>query len=302
MNLKIAYICLCHTDPEFVARTARTLKYESDGFFIHVDNKQDIAPFTKACEGLENVHFVEDRIDNYWGGYNSIIATMRTVKLALSTDDYDRFVLLQGQDYPLYSPREIHEFFAAHADVEYCKAKNVSASKNKKDYMRCCGFWLMDMKPSFPMKYVRALLHRFNTLGIKYRSVRFKTDTEVWDVHHGWAQFALTRDCIKYVLDVYENNAAYNSYMKHRFPPDEIYIPTIIHNSAFKDKVSSDVIRLRTGEETMINLTYFEYPVYIIVFKDKDDYQWLRKTGCLFVRKVNSGSGELLDEIDSHIL
>ena len=302
MNIKIAYICLCHTEPEIVARTARALKYGDDGFFVHVDNKQDASPFIKACEGISGVHFVENRIDNFWGGFNSIIATMRTLQLAMKTDDYDRFVLLQGQDYPLYSPREIHEFFASHADVEYCKARNVSTSKNKKDYMRCCGYWLMDMKPSGLMKYARALLHRFNTLGIKYRSPKFKRGNEEWSVYHGWAQFALTRNCVGYVLDVYENDTAYNDYMRHRFPPDEIYIPTIIHNSHFKDKVSTDVIRLRTGQETMINLTYFEYPVYIIVFKDKEDYEWLKKTGCLFVRKLNSSSTELLDEIDSHIL
>lgn len=67
MALRIAYICLCHTDPVFVARTAKTLQYEKDGFFIHVDNKQDITPFTKACDGNDNVYFVEERIDNYWG-------------------------------------------------------------------------------------------------------------------------------------------------------------------------------------------------------------------------------------------
>ena len=83
------------------------------------------------------------------GGYNSIIATMRTIKLALSTNDYDRFVLLQGQDYPLYSPKEIHNFFEANIDVEFCKAKNISVSKSKKDYMKCCGFWMMDGKPNF---------------------------------------------------------------------------------------------------------------------------------------------------------
>lgn len=300
--MKIAYICLCHTDPEFVARTARTLRYEGDGFFVHVDNKQDEEPFIRACEGLDNVRFVGRRVDNFWGGFNSIIATMNALRLAMDTDSYDRFVLLQGQDYPLVSPREIHEFFSLHADVEFCKARNVSASKNKKDYMRCCGYWLMDMKPSGPMKYLRALLHRFNKLGIRYRTPVFGNGDEVWSVYHGWAQFALTRDCVNYVLDVYENNKSYNDYMRHRFPPDEIYIPTIIHNSHFRDKVSTDVIRLRTGEETMINLTYFEYPVYIIVFKDKEDYEWLKKTGCLFVRKLNSSSIELLCEIDSHIL
>ena len=149
MAVKIAYICICHLDPYIVARTAKALQYEQDGFFIHVDNKTDITPFVSACDGLKNVHFVENRIDNYWGGYSAIHAIMRTIKLAQSTDDYDRFVILQGQDYPLRSPKQIHEFFEEHADVEFCKAKNVSLSPLKKDYMKCCGFWMMDGKPNF---------------------------------------------------------------------------------------------------------------------------------------------------------
>ena len=303
MGLKIAYICLCHMDPLFVARTAKALQHENDGFFIHVDNKQDAAPFMAACSGMRHVHFVKDRIDNFWGGYNSILATMRTIKLALATDDYDRFVLLQGQDYPLYSPREIHSFFEAHRDTEFCKAKNITASPDKKDYMKCCGFWIMDVRITFPMKCIRFLLHGINSLGIKYRSPIFKGSAETWNIFHGWAQVALTRDCVKYLLNVHENNPAYNQYMKHRFPPDEIYIHSIIHNSPFKEKVPKDIVVRRSGEETLLNLTYFEYPGYVSVsvFKDKEDYQWLRNTGCLFVRKVNSTSTDLLDEIDKHI-
>ena len=302
MSLKIAYICLCHTDPLFVSRTAKALQYEDDGFFIHVDNKQEIEPFVATCAGMSNVHFVADRIDNYWGGYHSIIATMRTIKFALSIDDYDRFILLQGQDYPLYSPTEIHNFFETHSGIEFCKAKNISKSKNRKDYMKCCGFWFMDMNLHFPLKYIRSIWHRFNTIGIKYRSPVFKDENKTWDIYTGWAQFALTKDCVKYILDVYENNPMYNKYMKHRFPPDEIYIHTIIYNSPFKDNVSKDVIMHRLGGETLLNLTYFEYPVHVTVFTDKDDYQWLKNTGCLFVRKVNSTSSHLLNEIDKHIL
>jgi capsule polysaccharide modification protein KpsS len=112
----------------------------------------------------------------------------------------------------------------------------------------------------------------------------------------------LTADCVKYVLNVFENNQKYNNYMKHRFPPDEIYIHTIIQNSPFSEKVSKDIIVRRSGEETLLNLTYFEYPVYVTVFTDRNDYQWLKNTGCLFVRKVNSSSIDLLDELDKHIL
>ena len=52
MALKIAYICLCHADPDFIARAAKNLQYEEDGFFIHVDHKQDEASFRAACKDL----------------------------------------------------------------------------------------------------------------------------------------------------------------------------------------------------------------------------------------------------------
>ncbi len=302
MALKIAYICICHTDPNFVARTAKALQYKEDGFFIHVDNKVDITPFVSACNDMHNAHFVQDRIDNYWGGYNSIIATMRTIQLALSTDNYDRFVILQGQDYPLFSPKKIHDFFENHKDIEFCRAKNISTSSNKRDYMKCCGFWMMDGKPNFIQKCLRVFLVKLNKLGIKYRRSTFKNGKEKWSIYHGKAHIALTRDCIQYILNVYNSNMHYNKYMKHRFPPDESYMHTIVHNSPFKDKVSKKIVIDRFGKETLFNLTYLEYPVYATVFTQKDDYQWLKDMGCLFVRKVNSTSVELLDEIDKHIL
>jgi hypothetical protein len=67
-NYNIAYICLCHQDPLFISRVAKTLCYNNDGFFIHVDRKVDIEPFIFACKELSNVHFVHNRIDNFWGG------------------------------------------------------------------------------------------------------------------------------------------------------------------------------------------------------------------------------------------
>ncbi len=301
-KLKIAYICLCHMDPIFVARTAKALSYENDGFFIHVDEKKDIEPFLSSCRELPNVFFVKDRVPNYWGGFNSIVATMRTLKLAFETNNYERFVLLQGQDYPIFSPKEIHNFFAKHRDIEFCKGKNISSSCEKKDYMKCCGFWLMDTKTkNFFVKAFRFALMKINRLGIKYRPASFKTKNEKWDIYHGWAQFALTRACIAHILDIYNSNQAYNKYMKHRFPPDEIYIPTIVHNSCFKENVSTNVIYRRNGEKTLLNLTYFEYPIQVTIFKEKEDYYWLKETGCLFVRKVNSSSENLLQEIDKHI-
>jgi len=295
----IAYICLCHADPEFIARVAKVLQYKNDGFFIHVDAKVNITPFLNACSKLYNVHFVQNRIKNYWGGMNSVIATVETLKLAKKTGSYSRFILLQGQDYPLFSPMQIHEFFKKNQDVEYCKAKDITISKNKGDYMKWAGYHVYDTSSNnFFTKCLRFALLKLNRLGIKYRRGTYKHKKEKWHIYHGWAQFALTSECIDYIIDFYDNTPSFNKFIKHRFPPDEIYFHTIIHNSKYKNNVSKDVILRRSGEKTLINLTYFEYPVAVTLFTEKEDYSWLKNTGCLFVRKVNSSSEKLLDEID----
>lgn len=297
----IAYLYLCHNNSELLGRVARVLKYKDDAIFVHVDKKVDIAPFVESTQGCSNVHFVE-RVENYWGGFNSIVATMELIREALKTGNYSRFVLLQGQDYPLFSPAEIHEFFDGN-DTEYCKAQDITVSKDKKDYMKWAGYWDMDGKTKNIFdKGFRFVLSKVNQLGIKYRFGVFHNRGKKWHVFKGWAQFALTEACAKYVLSVYDNNPKFNRYMKHRFPPDEIYIHTIVHNSSFKDKVSNDVITRRNGEKTLLNLTYFEYPVNVTVFTEATDYQWLKNTGCLFVRKVNTASNNLLDEIDKNII
>ncbi len=301
IQTNIAYLYICHNNPDLLGRIAKTLEYNDDAIFVHVDNKVDIAPFIESTKNCSNVHFIKERIDNYWGGFNSIIATMELIRMALTFGNYSRFVLMQGQDYPLFSAKEIHNFFENN-DIEYCRAKDITISSNKRDYMKWGGYWQLDGRTkNIFAKGLNFALSRINMVGIKYRSGIFRNNGEKWHIFKGWAQFALTDACVKYILSVYDNNQKFNKYMKHRFPPDEIYIHTIIHNSYFKDKVSNNVIIRRGGEETLLNLTYFEYPASVTVFKETSDYQWLKNTGCLFVRKVNDSSNDLLDEIDRNI-
>ncbi len=298
----IAYLYICHNNPELLGRVATVLEYNEDTIFVHVDNKVDITPFIQATKNHKNVRFINERVKNYWGGFNSIVATVNLMRTALNHGEYSRFVLLQGQDYPLFSPKEIHAFFDNN-DIEYCRAKDITISKDKKDYMKWAGYWLMDgYYKNFFAKGIRFIISKINRLGIKYRPGTFYSNGEKWHIFKGWAQFALTDTCVQHIISVYNNNKKFNRFMKHRFPPDEIYFHTIIHNSHFKEKVCDNVIIRRNGEKTLLNLTYFEYPVYVTVFTEPTDYKWLKNTGCLFVRKVNNTSEALLNEIDRNIM
>ncbi len=226
---------------------------------------------------------------------------MELIRSVLSDSiKFNRIVLLQGKDYPLYSPHYIHSFFKKRNEEEFCFARNISSSRSPGDYIKCCCYWHMDNK-----KFTHRLLHWLNKkIKIKYRSGVFKRGKEKWECYHGWAQFAVTAECAKYCLDVYETNKSYNCYMKHRFPPDEIYMQTIVYNSKFKDRISSYQIqpRKKRGAFNGLNLTYFEYPIKVEVFTNPNELNELRQTGALFIRKVMLPQSEsLLDKIDETI-
>lgn len=105
----------------------------------------------------------------------------------------------------------------------------------------------------------------------------------------------------EYILSVYDTKDGFNKYMSHCFPGDEVYFHTIIHNSEFSNNIAKETIKNRQGIETELNCTYFEYPDEVTIYTNKQDYEWLKKTDCLFVRKINETSIELLDEIDRNI-
>lgn len=66
--MNIAYIVLCHKDPELLFRLAESLRFCSDKLFVHVDKKVSIKPFMDLCGELNNVCFVKERVKNFFGG------------------------------------------------------------------------------------------------------------------------------------------------------------------------------------------------------------------------------------------
>lgn len=288
-------------DPKFVQRTAKKLSNDKNHVFIHVDKKQDISEY---IFNYKNVHFCKKRVKNYWGGWNSVIATINLIKQAMEIEDFDRYVLLQGQDYPLYSNEYIEEFFVKHSDIEFCKSYNLTHTTNKKDSMKIYGYWFFDKLDSrimnilrYPLKLICLILNRKT---IKYRKGYYIENNIKYEIYSGWAQWALTRECVKYIVDFYDKHRKFNLYFKYSFPPDEIYFHTIIYNSRFVYKTVDGKSLNNIRNDSLLNLTYFEYPNEVSVFRNIEDYNKLLNSGCLFARKLNSSSKYLLDYIDKN--
>jgi hypothetical protein len=298
--MKIAYLVLCHADPQYIARMCRKLMEgnSQNSVFLHVDRKSTMMQeLSQLLAGAAQVFFTPHRVPVYWGGYSLVQATLELMRQSMAQGDYDRFVLLQGADYPIKSSAEIDQFFTRHADTEFIKACDATASKSPYLYSRA-RYRLFCDRPTFLKKAWNRLTR---LLDLKLHSGHLSVEGQDWHVYWGCAQIALTRNCVSHILK-FENNQTLRSYFGKTFAADELYFHTIVFNSSFRERTSEGGVHAETPGLRLVdmrNLCYFEYPRSVTTLAAAD-FERLRRVPELYIRKVTSAaSTPLLDKIDA---
>ncbi len=111
---KIAYILLCHKDPEAVIKQAERLTAAGDYMAIHFDGRADPAHFKRISSALKdnpNVTFARRRIRCGWGEWSLVQATLYAVESAV--DAFPRathFYMLSGDCMAIKTAEYIHNF------------------------------------------------------------------------------------------------------------------------------------------------------------------------------------------------
>lgn len=304
--MRIAFLNLCHCEPEVVARVANKLTSNKNfDIYIHVDKKAEIEPFRKQLHKNPQVHFIENRMKVYWGGYNAIEATYELLRTALRSDrNYDYFVLLQNLDYPVRSNEYIEAFFEKNKGTEFIRGCKIARTKDW-HYARKYKIYNKRDDDFYTTRHSKArkILHDILLALQSIRTIGFngviKENNKAFDIYYGAAQWAVTRDCARYMIEFEKSHPGFNKIMRHVQFPDEEYFHTVVHNSEFKYKC----VKYDEPEQRWLvnwrNLHYFEFPKEVTVFEEKD-FEKIMKQDTLFVRKVKSGmSDRLMDRIDA---
>lgn len=285
---------LAHTDPKHIQRLARRLSSFSD-VFIHIDSSVDIELFKEGLNDL-NVYFLEKRFHCEWGGGgNAVEAEIALLEFAQKNKRYERFVFLQGADYPIKSNQYIQQFYEKNINVEYIRACNCTLSDDPYFYEKCRYY----LYPNH-----RNLIKKVHDKVIRYFRICLKNGKiydgkMTYDVFWGTAQWSITGDFAEYVVAFFRNNPEFNRWFLHSFPADELYFCTVIMNSEFRERtLSGGPEPARRGLANWRNLHYFEYSDSVRIFTDSD-YQLLKNCKELYARKVNTEkSKKLLDMLD----
>ncbi len=123
----IAYFIMVHQYPNQFKKLFKTIYHPDNHYLIHIDKKSGSKlqlEIQKFLSELSNVSLLESKTTN-WGGYSLVDAELRGIEKLLSINpDWEFFINLSGQDFPLKSQDYIHDYLNQHAGNDFLKISN----------------------------------------------------------------------------------------------------------------------------------------------------------------------------------
>jgi hypothetical protein len=292
-----------------------------------VDKKAELSEFKSYTAQRQNVHYTEERIKVFWGGFSMVQAALILMQEAIKSGiEFKYAIWLSGSHYPIKSNDYIYEFLR-NSESEYLQFAETRETGSE---FRTQCYCLYDYALFYPR--TKFFDNRFTNqlVRIPGRVVDYLFKKVIPVLHKrkligninpyaGPNWWVLTKPCIEYVLEYVRNNNSFLEFYRFSIQPDETFFHTIICNSAFK-VVNSDVTllslrgyskeRQRYADLRGLSLTFTKCsPRGVPKTLCKADFNEIRQENNffgypqLFARKFDCEvSAELLDLIDKHIL
>lgn len=305
MTNRIAYLISVYKGPVHLQRLVSALSYgveEYVSFFVHVDAKVDESAFRQSCKKT-NVFFTQNRFWVQWGGYSQVMYQKELLRCAFETekgqDNFSRFVIITGQDYPILSNIQMFDWYNNHPKQQILSGVNLTQNFPEDYHLFMVYHFFRDthFKKYLYQRIASAVSRKVMRLVPLRKHPYLQIDGEKWDVWKSSSYMCLTHDCAQYVLEMMERKDICD-YFLHSFVPEEMMIPTVVFNSKWKSEAIEVQRSDYLGLISISMLEEFEYGQEIKVYNE-DDLEYLLSCGNFFCRKVQTGlSDKLMDMLD----
>jgi hypothetical protein len=231
-KMKIAYLLFAYKNPKLIKKIVDFLADEDAAFFVHIDKKFAIEPFT-TIRG-KNVFFCEKRLPVYWAEISGVEAILLLIRQALATvPDYDYFFLLSGSEFPLRSRTYIKKFLEANRGCEFITMQKMPSPGKPLAHMNVLRF------PS-TRPFLRFIFRVLAKAGLARRD--YKKYLDPMAPYSGFTWWTLSREACEYVLKFTDTHPEFVKFFQNVHAPEESYIHTILGNSVFKNRVRRNLL------------------------------------------------------------
>ena len=277
---KIAFILLCHKDPDAIIRQAQMLTAAGDYMAIHFDARANRDHFERIRTKLAdnpNVTFAKKRIKCGWGEWSLVQASLHAVEAAVEAfPRATHFYMLSGDCMAIKSARYAHSFLDAE-DVDYIESFDYFESDWIKTGMkeeRLIYRHFFNERNQSRRFYASFNLQR--KLGL---TRELPQDIQVQIGSQWWC---LRRRTIEGILEFIRKRRDVVRFFRTTWIPDETFFQTLVRHL-----IPDKEIRART----LTFLMFTDYGMPVVFYNDH--YDLLLSQDYLFARKISPEALEL---------
>ena len=277
---KIAFILLCHKNPEAIIQQAEQLTAVGDYISIHFDASAPQAAYDLIVQELSdnpNVTFAKKRIKCGWGEWSLVQASLYAIEAAV--DAFPRathFYMVSGDCMAVKSARYAHRFLDSH----------------DKDYVESFDFFESDWIKT-GMKEERLIYrHWFNERTQKrlfywsfWAQRRFGFTRKIPEdiqVQIGSQWWCLRRRTIEWIIDFTRQRKDVMKFFSTTWIPDETFFQTLVRHLVPEKEIET---------RTLTFLMFTDYGMPVTFYNDH--YDMLLAQDSLFARKISPEATEL---------
>jgi hypothetical protein len=271
---EIAFLLLCHKDPEGIIAQALRLTAAGDRVAIHFDGRAPRADYARLRAALSDnprVTFAKVRSNCGWGEWSLVKATLSTARAALQAfPDARHFFLLSGDCMPIKTAEHIRQRLEAEP-ADYIESFDFLTSGWIKTGLReerlIYRHWFNERRH-------RALFYRSMDLQRRLGLVRKPPAGLQMRIGSQW--WCLRRRTVKAVLDLAARRRDLVRFFRTVWIPDECFFQTLVAHLVPEGEI-------RPWSQTFLMFTEYGMPV---TFHD-DHHDFLLAQDKFFARKIS---------------
>lgn len=277
---RVAFILLCHKDPEAIIQQAERLTAAGDYMSIHFDARAKPAHFKQIQDALSDnpsVVCAKRRIKCGWGEWSLVEATLNAVETALEAfPRATHFYMLSGDCMAIKSAQYIHSFL----------------DSNDRDYIESFDFFESDWIKT-GMKEDRLIYrHYFNertqpkryywAYNLQKKLGLTREIPEDIQVQIGSQWWCLRRRTIEWIVNFTRERKDVMAFFRTTWIPDETFFQTLVRHLIPEEEIET---------RTLTFLMFSDYGMPVTFYNDH--YDMLLSQDFLFARKISPDAREL---------
>ena len=258
----IAYFILVHRYPGQFKRLFRAIYHPANYYLVHVDKRSGVGLQTEIQDFLSsftNASLLKNqRI--LWGGFSIVDAELRGIEELLKiSSEWEFFINLSGQDFPLKSQTHIQDFLSRNRGNDFIRVANQSKVRPE----------TLNRIQNYFIEFGNGILHTY----MKRSYLRDVTP----QIGNQW--MILSRKFCEFVSYSPEVER-FKRFYRYTFIPDESFFQTVMMNTNYKGAIVND-------DKRIIDWV----PMGTIKLRPRDftskDAEFLLASQGLFARKFN---------------